>query len=163
LTGFSMLHLQIIDGHDSTQVNVSYLRSKIGIEPILFDCSIGDNIKYGDNLREVSLNDIISASKKAQLHDFVMTLPEKYDTNGSQLSRRQKQRIAIARGIIRDPKILLLDESTSALDTESEKTVQEALDNAREGRTCTVFAHSLSTIQNSDIIAVMSRVHMTIS
>uniref|UniRef100_A0A8C7LNF2 Bile salt export pump n=1 Tax=Oncorhynchus kisutch TaxID=8019 RepID=A0A8C7LNF2_ONCKI len=120
----------IIDGHDSTQVNVSYLRSKIGIvsqEPILFDCSIGDNIKYGDNLREVSMNDIISASKKAQLHDFVMTLPEKYDTNvgsqGSQLSRGQKQRIAIARAIIRDPKILLLDEATSALDTESEKVM----------------------------------------
>uniref|UniRef100_A0A8C7L613 Bile salt export pump n=1 Tax=Oncorhynchus kisutch TaxID=8019 RepID=A0A8C7L613_ONCKI len=154
----------IIDGHDSTQVNVSYLRSKIGIvsqEPILFDCSIGDNIKYGDNLREVSMNDIISASKKAQLHDFVMTLPEKYDTNvgsqGSQLSRGQKQRIAIARAIIRDPKILLLDEATSALDTESEKTVQEALDKAREGRTCIVIAHRLSTIQNSDIIAVMSR------
>uniref|UniRef100_A0A8C7R6Y6 Bile salt export pump n=1 Tax=Oncorhynchus mykiss TaxID=8022 RepID=A0A8C7R6Y6_ONCMY len=135
----------------------------LSAEPILFDCSIGDNIKYGDNLREVSLNDIISASKKAQLHDFVMTLPEVMLLSGSQLSRRQKQRIAIARGIIRDPKILLLDESTSALDTESEKTVQEALDNAREGRTCTVFAHSLSTIQNSDIIAVMSRVHMTIS
>ncbi|NP_001118128.1 ATP-binding cassette, sub-family B (MDR/TAP), member 11b [Oncorhynchus mykiss] len=154
----------IIDGHDSTQVNVSYLRSKIGIvsqEPILFDCSIGDNIKYGDNLREVSMNDIISASKKAQLHNFVMTLPEKYDTNvgsqGSQLSRGQKQRIAIARAIIRDPKILLLDEATSALDTESEKTVQEALDKAREGRTCIVIAHRLSTIQNSDIIAVMSR------
>uniref|UniRef100_A0A671YEU4 Bile salt export pump n=1 Tax=Sparus aurata TaxID=8175 RepID=A0A671YEU4_SPAAU len=156
--------LQLIDGHDSTRVNVPYLRSKIGIvsqEPILFDCSIAENIKYGDNLREISMNDIISAAKKAQLHDFVMGLPEKYDTNvgaqGSQLSRGQKQRIAIARAIIRDPKILLLDEATSALDTESEKTVQAALDKAREGRTCIVIAHRLSTIQNSDIIAVMSR------
>uniref|UniRef100_A0A671YCF6 Bile salt export pump n=1 Tax=Sparus aurata TaxID=8175 RepID=A0A671YCF6_SPAAU len=154
----------LIDGHDSTRVNVPYLRSKIGIvsqEPILFDCSIAENIKYGDNLREISMNDIISAAKKAQLHDFVMGLPEKYDTNvgaqGSQLSRGQKQRIAIARAIIRDPKILLLDEATSALDTESEKTVQAALDKAREGRTCIVIAHRLSTIQNSDIIAVMSR------
>ncbi|XP_062301587.1 bile salt export pump-like [Scomber scombrus] len=154
----------LIDGHDSTRVSVPFLRSKIGIvsqEPILFDCSIGENIKYGDNLREISMNEIISAAKKAQLHDFVMSLPEKYDTNvgaqGSQLSRGQKQRIAIARAIIRDPKILLLDEATSALDTESEKTVQDALDKAREGRTCIVIAHRLSTIQNSDIIAVMSR------
>ncbi|KAM9334421.1 bile salt export pump-like [Symphorus nematophorus] len=154
----------LIDGRESTNVNVPFLRSKIGIvsqEPILFDCTIAENIKYGDNLREISMNEVISAAKKAQLHDFVMSLPEKYDTNvgaqGSQLSRGQKQRIAIARAIIRDPKILLLDEATSALDTESEKTVQEALDKAREGRTCIVIAHRLSTIQNSDIIAVMSR------
>uniref|UniRef100_A0A3B3Y5I2 Bile salt export pump n=1 Tax=Poecilia mexicana TaxID=48701 RepID=A0A3B3Y5I2_9TELE len=154
----------LIDGHESTRVNVPFLRSKIGIvsqEPVLFDCSIAENIKYGDNLREIGMNEVISAAKKAQLHDFVMSLPEKYDTNvgsqGSQLSRGQKQRIAIARAIIRDPKILLLDEATSALDTESEKTVQEALDKAREGRTCIVIAHRLSTIQNSDIIAVMSR------
>ncbi|XP_071320644.1 bile salt export pump-like [Trachinotus anak] len=154
----------LIDGHDSTHVNVPFLRSKIGIvsqEPVLFDCSIMENIKYGDNSREISMNEVIAAAKKAQLHDFVMSLPEKYDTNvgaqGSQLSRGQKQRIAIARAIIRDPKILLLDEATSALDTESEKTVQEALDKAREGRTCIVIAHRLSTIQNSDIIAVMSR------
>nr|XP_046238428.1 bile salt export pump-like isoform X2 [Scatophagus argus] len=154
----------LIDGHVSTRVNVPFLRSKIGIvsqEPILFDCSIAENIKYGDNLREISMNEVISAAKKAQLHNFVMSLPEKYDTNvgaqGSQLSRGQKQRIAIARAIIRDPKILLLDEATSALDTESEKTVQDALDKAREGRTCIVIAHRLSTIQNSDIIAVMSR------
>ncbi|XP_010765740.1 bile salt export pump-like [Notothenia coriiceps] len=154
----------LIDGHESTGVSVPFLRSKIGIvsqEPILFDCSIEENIKYGDNSREISMNEVISASKKAQLHSFVMALPEKYQTNvgaqGSQLSRGQKQRIAIARAIIRDPKILLLDEATSALDTESEKTVQEALDKAREGRTCIVIAHRLSTIQNSDIIAVMSR------
>ncbi|XP_068165354.1 bile salt export pump-like [Antennarius striatus] len=154
----------LIDGHESTRVSVPFLRSKIGIvsqEPILFDCSIAENIKYGDNSRQISMDEVISAAKKAQLHDFVMSLPEKYDTSvgaqGSQLSRGQKQRIAIARAIIRDPKVLLLDEATSALDTESEKTVQEALDRAREGRTCIVIAHRLSTIQNSDIIAVMSR------
>uniref|UniRef100_A0A672ZUJ9 Bile salt export pump n=1 Tax=Sphaeramia orbicularis TaxID=375764 RepID=A0A672ZUJ9_9TELE len=154
----------LIDGHESSRVNVPFLRSKIGIvsqEPVLFDCSIAENIKYGDNSREISMNEVISAAKKAQLHDFVMSLPEKYDTNvgaqGSLLSRGQKQRIAIARAIVRDPKILLLDEATSALDTESEKTVQDALDKAREGRTCIVIAHRLSTIQNSDIIAVMSR------
>ncbi|XP_048164919.1 bile salt export pump isoform X3 [Corvus hawaiiensis] len=153
-----------IDGHDSKNINVQFLRSKIGIvsqEPVLFDCSIADNIKYGSNTKEVTMEKVIEAAQKAQLHDFVMSLPNKYETNvgaqGSQLSRGQKQRIAIARAIIRDPKILLLDEATSALDTESEKTVQAALDKAREGRTCIVIAHRLSTIQNADIIAVMSQ------
>ncbi|XP_032757840.1 bile salt export pump isoform X2 [Rattus rattus] len=154
----------MIDGHDSKKVNVQFLRSNIGIvsqEPVLFDCSIMDNIKYGDNTKEISVERAIAAAKQAQLHDFVMSLPEKYETNvgiqGSQLSRGEKQRIAIARAIVRDPKILLLDEATSALDTESEKTVQTALDKAREGRTCIVIAHRLSTIQNSDIIAVVSQ------
>uniref|UniRef100_A0A8C4PE57 Bile salt export pump n=1 Tax=Dromaius novaehollandiae TaxID=8790 RepID=A0A8C4PE57_DRONO len=154
----------LIDGHDTKKVNVEFLRSKIGVvsqEPVLFDCSIADNIKYGSNAKEMTMEKVTEAARKAQLHDFVMSLPEKYETNvgaqGSQLSRGQKQRIAIARAIIRDPKILLLDEATSALDTESEKTVQAALDKAREGRTCIVIAHRLSTIQNSDIIAVMSQ------
>uniref|UniRef100_A0A8C3MUB1 Bile salt export pump n=1 Tax=Geospiza parvula TaxID=87175 RepID=A0A8C3MUB1_GEOPR len=154
----------LVNGHDSKNVNVQFLRSKIGIvsqEPVLFDCSIADNIKYGSNTKEATMEKVIEAAQKAQLHDFVMSLPNKYETNvgaqGSQLSRGQKQRIAIARAIIRDPKILLLDEATSALDTESEKTVQAALDKAREGRTCIVIAHRLSTIQNADIIAVMSQ------
>lgn len=76
--------LQLIDGHDSTRVNVPFLRSKIGIvsqEPILFDCSIAENIKYGDNMREISMNEVISAAKKAQLHDFVMSLPEVLGTH----------------------------------------------------------------------------------
>ncbi|XP_062966992.1 bile salt export pump isoform X1 [Cynocephalus volans] len=154
----------MIDGHDTRKVNIQFLRSNIGIvsqEPVLFACSIMDNIKYGDNTKEIPMERVIAAAKQAQLHDFVMSLPEKYETNvgsqGSQLSRGEKQRIAIARAIVRDPKILLLDEATSALDTESEKTVQVALDKAREGRTCIVIAHRLSTIQNSDIIAVMSQ------
>ncbi|XP_023045476.1 bile salt export pump [Piliocolobus tephrosceles] len=154
----------MIDGHDSKKVNIQFLRSNIGIvsqEPVLFACSIMDNIKYGDNTKEIPVERVIAAAKQAQLHDFVMSLPEKYETNvgsqGSQLSRGEKQRIAIARAIVRDPKILLLDEATSALDTESEKTVQVALDKAREGRTCIVIAHRLSTIQNADIIAVMAQ------
>lgn len=153
----------LIDGHQSHSVNVSFLRSQIGIvsqEPVLFDCSIAENIQYGDNTRSVSMEEIVEAAKKAFLHDFVMTLPDKYETQvgaqGSQLSRGQKQRIAIARAIVRNPKILLLDEATSALDTESEQTVQSALDEARKGRTCIVIAHRLSTIQTADIIAVMS-------
>ncbi|XP_053185226.1 bile salt export pump [Scomber japonicus] len=154
----------LIDGHASHTVNVPFLRSQIGIvsqEPVLFDCSIAENIQYGVNTQSISMEDIVEAAKKAYLHDFVMTLPDKYETQvgaqGSQLSRGQKQRIAIARAIIRNPKILLLDEATSALDTESEKTVQSALDEARKGRTCIVIAHRLSTIQTADIIAVMSQ------
>ncbi|XP_034142772.1 bile salt export pump [Esox lucius] len=154
----------LIDGRPSHTVNVPFLRAQIGIvsqEPVLFDCSIAENIQYGDNTRNVSMEEIVDAAKKAFLHDFVMTLPDKYETQvgaqGSQLSRGQKQRIAIARAIVRNPKILLLDEATSALDTESEKTVQAALDEARRGRTCIVIAHRLSTIQNADIIAVMSQ------
>ncbi|KAM9346838.1 bile salt export pump [Symphorus nematophorus] len=153
----------LIDGRPSHTVNVPFLRSQIGIvsqEPVLFDCSIAENIQYGDNTRGVSMEEIVEAAKKAFLHDFVMTLPNKYETQvgaqGSQLSRGQKQRIAIARAIVRNPKILLLDEATSALDTESERTVQSALDEARKGRTCIVIAHRLSTIQTADIIAVMS-------
>ncbi|XP_037343978.2 bile salt export pump [Pungitius pungitius] len=153
----------LIDGRPSREVNVPFLRSQIGIvsqEPVLFDCSIAENIQYGDNTRSVSMDAVVEAAKKAHLHDFVMTLPEKYETQvgaqGSQLSRGQKQRIAIARAIVRNPKILLLDEATSALDTESEQIVQSALDEARKGRTCITIAHRLSTIQNADIIAVMS-------
>ncbi|XP_067300623.1 bile salt export pump [Pseudorasbora parva] len=154
----------LIDGRPSESISVPFLRSQIGIvsqEPVLFDCSIAENIQYGDNSRTVSMEEIIEAAKKAYLHDFVMTLPDKYDTQvgaqGSQLSRGQKQRIAIARALVRNPKILLLDEATSALDTESEKTVQAALDEARQGRTCIVIAHRLSTIQTANIIAVMSQ------
>ncbi|KAJ8255333.1 hypothetical protein GJAV_G00203680 [Gymnothorax javanicus] len=153
----------LIDGRSSVRINVPFLRSQVGIvsqEPTLFDCSIAENIQYGDNRRTVTMEETIEAAKKAYLHDFVMSLPNKYETQvgaqGSQLSRGQKQRIAIARAIIRNPRILLLDEATSALDTESEKTVQAALDEARQGRTCIVIAHRLSTIQSADIIAVMS-------
>nr|ALU63321.1 ATP-binding cassette sub-family B member 11b [Oryzias melastigma] len=153
----------LIDGHPSDSVSVPFLRSQIGIvsqEPVLFDCTIAENIQYGDNSHRIGMEEVLEAAKKANLHDFVMTLPDKYETQvgaqGSQLSRGQKQRIAIARAIIRNPKILLLDEATSALDTESEQIVQSALDEARKGRTCIVIAHRLSTIQNADIIAVMS-------
>uniref|UniRef100_UPI00358FF9D4 bile salt export pump n=1 Tax=Myxine glutinosa TaxID=7769 RepID=UPI00358FF9D4 len=153
-----------VDGRDTQRVNVAFLRSKIGVvsqEPVLFDTNIAENIRYGANFRNITMSDIVEASKAAQLHEFVMGLPEGYDTNvgdkGAQLSRGEKQRVAIARAIIRNPKILLLDEATSALDTESEKTVQSALDHARRGRTCIVIAHRLSTIQNADIIAVISQ------
>ncbi|XP_066209900.1 phosphatidylcholine translocator ABCB4 isoform X3 [Saccopteryx leptura] len=151
----------LLDGQNAKKLNVQWLRAQLGIvsqEPILFDYSIAENIAYGDNSRVVSQDEIMSAAKAANIHPFIETLPQKYDTRvgdkGTQLSGGQKQRIAIARALIRQPRILLLDEATSALDTESEKVVQEALDKAREGRTCIVIAHRLSTIQNADLIVV---------
>lgn len=151
-----------LDGKEAKQLNVQWLRAHLGIvsqEPILFDCSIAENIAYGDNSRVVSQEEIERAAKEANIHQFIESLPDKYSTRvgdkGTQLSGGQKQRIAIARALVRRPHILLLDEATSALDTESEKVVQEALDKAREGRTCIVIAHRLSTIQNADLIVVI--------
>ncbi|XP_057614397.1 multidrug resistance protein 2 isoform X2 [Chionomys nivalis] len=151
-----------LDGKEAKQLNVQWLRAHLGIvsqEPILFDCSIAENIAYGDNSRVVSQDEIERAAREANIHQFIESLPDKYSTRvgdkGTQLSGGQKQRIAIARALVRQPHILLLDEATSALDTESEKVVQEALDKAREGRTCIVIAHRLSTIQNADLIVVI--------
>ncbi|KAG0162715.1 Multidrug resistance protein 1, partial [Apophysomyces sp. BC1021] len=126
----------------------------VGQEPVLFDMTIGENIRAGiSESQNVSQDQVDQACKDANIYDFIMTLPEKYDTpvgdKGSQLSGGQKQRIAIARALIRKPKVLLLDEATSALDGDSEKAVQEALDNIIEtgGRTTVTIAHRLSTIQ----------------
>ncbi|CAH1796934.1 unnamed protein product [Owenia fusiformis] len=154
----------ILDGsHEIHSVNVAWLRRQIGIvsqEPVLFDASIAENIMYGDNSRNVTMDEVIQAAKSSNIHNFISSLPDGYNTSvgdkGAQLSGGQKQRVAIARALVRNPKILLLDEATSALDTESEKIVQEALDRARQGRTCIVIAHRLSTIQDSDKIAVIS-------
>ncbi|KAM4688621.1 ATP-binding cassette sub-family B member 5-like [Discoglossus pictus] len=152
----------LFDGVEAKALNIQWLRAQVGIvsqEPVLFDCSIAENIAYGDNSRTVSMDEIQRAAKAANIHSFIEGLPEKYNTlvgaKGTQLSGGQKQRIAIARALIRAPKLLLLDEATSALDNESEKVVQQALDQARKGRTCIMIAHRLSTVQNADIIVVM--------
>uniref|UniRef100_A0AAQ4S6E1 ATP-binding cassette sub-family B member 5 n=1 Tax=Gasterosteus aculeatus aculeatus TaxID=481459 RepID=A0AAQ4S6E1_GASAC len=153
----------LLDNTNAKQLNLQWLRSQIGIvsqEPVLFDCTLGENIAYGDNSRTATVAEIQDAAKAANIHTFIESLPQKYDTQagdkGAQLSGGQKQRIAIARAILRNPKVLLLDEATSALDTESEKVVQEALDEASKGRTCIIVAHRLSTIQNADRIAVFN-------
>lgn len=151
-----------IDGNNVRTLNIQWLRSHIGIvsqEPILFGCSIAENIAYGDNTREVQKHEIEAAAKAANIHSFINSLPKGYETmvgdKGTLISGGQKQRIAIARALVRNPQVLLLDEATSALDTESEKIVQQALDAASEGRTAIIIAHRLSTVQNADIIAVI--------
>ena len=120
--------VQELDGRDVRAWNINYLRSQLGLvsqEPVLFDRSIRDNIKYGDNTREVSQREVEDAAKSANIHGFIESLPEGYDTlvgdKGTQLSGGQKQRVAIARALVRNPRVLMLDEATSALDTESEK------------------------------------------
>jgi len=153
-----------LENHDIQALNVPWVRSKLSIvsqEPVLFNRSLADNIAYGDNSKDITMEDIIAAARKANIHQFISNLPQGYDTlvgeKGTQLSGGQKQRIAIARALIRNPPLLLLDEATSALDTESEKSVQNALDSATEGRTSITIAHRLSTVKNCDMICVVSR------
>jgi len=149
-----------LDGVPIDELEIGWLRSQMGLvsqEPILFATTIYENIRYGkpDATRE----EIEEAAKMANAHNFISSFPEGYETpvgeKGVTLSGGQKQRIAIARALIRNPKVLLLDEATSALDSESEKVVQDALDRAREGRTTIVIAHRLSTIKNADLIVVI--------
>jgi len=153
-----------LDGTDITQLNVSWLREQIGVvsqEPVLFMGTIADNIRYGKP--DATHEEIVEAAKMANAHEFISEFPEQYDTTvgdkGGQLSGGQKQRVAIARAIIKNPPILLLDEATSALDNESERIVQEALDNllAKQKRTTLVIAHRLSTIRNADKIVVIEK------
>ncbi|GJQ81868.1 hypothetical protein Trydic_g9894 [Trypoxylus dichotomus] len=153
-----------IDNINLKNIKVTSLRSHLGIvsqEPNLFDRTIEENIAYGDNQRLVNRSEIIEAAKNANIHNFISSLPLGYETRlgerGTQLSGGQKQRVAIARALVRDPNILLLDEATSALDMESEKVVQEALDKAKQGRTCITIAHRLTTIQDADVICVLQK------
>ncbi|ELT96740.1 hypothetical protein CAPTEDRAFT_196652 [Capitella teleta] len=156
-----------IGDRDIRSIDLQWLRSQIGVvsqEPVLFDCSIRENIAYGDNTRKVPFDEVIAAARQANIHSFIESLPQGYETNagdkGAQLSGGQKQRVAIARALVRNPKILLLDEATSALDSDSEMVVQEALKNAQVGRTSLVIAHRLSTIQHADCIYVIHNGHV---
>ncbi|XP_013631705.1 PREDICTED: ABC transporter B family member 4 [Brassica oleracea var. oleracea] len=150
----------LIDGVNLKEFQLKWIRSKIGLvsqEPVLFTSSIKDNIAYGKE--DATLEEIKAAAELANASKFVDKLPQGLDTmvgeHGTQLSGGQKQRIAVARAILKDPRILLLDEATSALDAESERVVQEALDRIMVNRTTVVVAHRLSTVRNADTIAVI--------
>ena len=149
-----------VDGHDIRDVTLASLRGQIGLVPqetMLFSTTIRENIRYGR--LDATDAEIEEAARAANAHSFIMELERGYDTEigerGVSISGGQRQRIAIARAILKDPRILILDEATSALDTESEKIVQAALDNLMVGRTSFVIAHRLSTVFNADRIYVI--------
>ncbi|KAK6707140.1 hypothetical protein SNK04_008144 [Fusarium graminearum] len=153
-----------IDNHEISTLNINDYRSHIALvsqEPTLYQGTIKENILLGTPREDVTDADLEFACREANIFDFVVSLPEGFSTivgsKGALLSGGQKQRIAIARALIRDPKILLLDEATSALDSESEHVVQAALDKAAKGRTTIAVAHRLSTIQKADIIYVFDQ------
>ncbi|MEO9532030.1 MAG: ABC transporter transmembrane domain-containing protein [Crocinitomicaceae bacterium] len=150
----------LFDGKSISTITKQSLRDHIAVVPqevMLFGGTVRENILYGNV--NASEEDVIAAAKKANAFDFISSFPEGMDTlvgdRGIQLSGGQKQRIAIARAILKDPKILILDEATSALDSESEQLVQDALEKLMEGRTSFVIAHRLSTIKNADNILVL--------
>ncbi|KAI9123102.1 hypothetical protein K1719_005991 [Acacia pycnantha] len=152
----------LIDGINIKELQLKWMRQKIGLvsqEPVLFTCSIKENIAYGKD--GATDEEIRAAAELAYAAKFIDKLPQGLDTmvgeHGAQLSGGQKQRVAIARATLKDPRILLLDEATSALDAESERIVQEALDKIMINRTTVIVAHRLSTVRNADIIAVIQQ------
>ncbi|KAG2269699.1 hypothetical protein Bca52824_064254 [Brassica carinata] len=156
----------LLDGNDIKSLKLKWLREQMGLvsqEPALFATTIASNILLGKE--NANMDQITEAAKAANADSFIKSLPNGYNTQvgegGTQLSGGQKQRIAIARAVLRNPKILLLDEATSALDAESEKIVQQALDNVMEKRTTLVVAHRLSTIRNVDKIVVLRNGQVT--
>ncbi len=151
-----------IDGINIKDFKIDDLRNLMGNvnqDPILFNDTIKNNIAFGED--EVSDNQVIEAAKIANAHDFIMQTENAYDTNigdsGTKLSGGQRQRLSIARAVLKNPPIMILDEATSSLDTESERAVQDALDRLMKNRTSVVIAHRLSTIRNADLICVMQK------
>lgn len=150
----------LLNNHPLRDYTLASLRTNIGIvsqDPFLFNMTVAENIAYGQ--QKPDQNAVVQAARAAYAHDFIQELPQGYDTvvgeKGIKLSGGQKQRLTIARAIMKDPSLLILDEATSALDTESERMVQQALDNLMTGRTSLIIAHRLSTILTADKIVVM--------
>jgi subfamily B ATP-binding cassette protein MsbA len=151
-----------IDGVDTRECKVHDLRNLMGIvsqESILFNDTVHNNIAFG--MENATREAVIEAAKVANAHDFIMQMPDGYDTNigdrGGKMSGGQRQRMSIARAVLKNPPILILDEATSALDTGSERLVQEALNNLMRNRTSVIIAHRLSTIQHADEIIVLEK------
>ncbi|GBP57349.1 Multidrug resistance protein homolog 49 [Eumeta japonica] len=157
---------QLLDGRSLRSLPLSVLRAQFGLvgqQPVLFDRSVYENIAYGDTARAggVPLAEVQRAAQMANVHSFIAALPQGYETRlgsgGAQLSGGQKQRIAIARALLRDPRVLLLDEATSALDAASEQAVQATLEEVSAGRTTITVAHRLPTVKNADVIYVIDK------
>ena len=150
-----------IDGHDIRDLPLNYLRDQIGLvqqEPFLFNGTVRENIAYGDlNATHEAIEDV---AKAARAHEFIVDLPEGYDTwigeRGVKLSVGQKQRVSIARVLLKNPPIVIFDEATSNVDTETEVKIREALTHLMHGRTTFVIAHRLSTLHNVDRIIVLN-------
>src|SRR5690606_38085749 len=152
----------LIDGRDIRDMDVKWLRRQIGVvlqEPYLFHGTIADNIRYGKP--EATDAEGIRATRAANAHDFTWGLPDGYETmvgeRGQSLSGGERQRVSIARAILHDPKILILDEATSSVDTETEKQIQQALNRLVQGRTTFAIAHRLSTLQAADRLVVLEK------
>jgi subfamily B ATP-binding cassette protein MsbA len=152
----------LFDGHELRTVTLESLRGQIGLvtqETVLFNDTVKNNIAYGRS--DIPMDRIVAAAQSAHAHEFIEGLPEKYDTvvgeRGTRLSVGQRQRLTIARALLKNPPILILDEATSALDSESEKLVQEALEVLMRNRTSLVIAHRLATVRRADRILVMER------
>jgi ATP-binding cassette subfamily B multidrug efflux pump len=152
----------LVDGKDVRVMSEQSLRSRIGIamqQTTLFSGTIAENIAYGRP--EASIEEIIAAAKAAQAHDFISAMPDGYDSKvesrGANLSGGQKQRIAIARALLIDPAILILDDSTSSVDMETEFLIQEALDRLMKGRTSFVIAQRISSVLKADLIVILDR------
>jgi subfamily B ATP-binding cassette protein MsbA len=150
-----------IDEKNIKDITIESLRDLMGIvnqESILYNASIFDNIAFGK--QGSTMEEVEKAARIANAHDFILATPEGYKSNigdkGSKLSGGQRQRLCIARAVLTNPPIMLLDEATSALDTESEKLVQDALNNLMKNRTSLIIAHRLSTIQKADLIIVLN-------
>jgi ATP-binding cassette subfamily B protein len=153
----------LLDGVELTDYSRAYLRKQIGIveqEPFLFSRSIRENITYGVG-RDVSQEEVERAAKAAAIHDVILSFPDGYNTlvgeKGVTLSGGQKQRVTIARTLLKNPRILILDDSTSSVDTETEASIRDALDELMENRTTFIIAHRIQSVMIADLILVLDK------